>query len=74
MMLTRMSSLVRVKKVDQKEVRHLVLESGNKEGLLALHMSLHAKKKLNRKPNVFNVIFLSLDLGKYIKNSNLILT
>ena len=74
MMLTRMSSLVRVKKVDQKEVRHLVLESGNKEGLLALHVSLHARKTLNRKPNVFNVIFLTLDLGKYINNSNLILT
>ena len=43
-----------------------VLEIGNKEGLLALHVSLHARKTLNRKPNVFNVILLSLDLGKYI--------
>ena len=53
---------------------NVLLENGNKEGLLALHVSLHARKKLNRMPNVFNVIFLSLDLGKYINNSNLILT
>ena len=51
-----------------------MLESGNKEGLLALPVSLHARKTLNKKPNVFNGVFLSLDLGKYIKNSNLILT
>ena len=44
------------------------------QGLLALHVSLHARKTLNRKPNEFNVIFLSLDLGKYINISNLILT
>ena len=50
-----------------------LLES-DKEGLLALHVSLHARKTLNRKPNVFNVIFLSLELGKYINISNLILT
>ena len=50
-----------------------LLESGNNEGLLALHVSLHASKTLNKKPNVFNMIFLSLDVGKYI-NSNLILT
>ena len=31
---------------------HDLLESGNKEGLLALHVSLHARKTLNRKPNV----------------------
>ena len=49
-----------------------MLESGNKEGLLVLHVSLHARKTLNRKPNVFNVIFLSLDLGKYINYSNMI--
>ena len=51
-----------------------MLESGNKEGLLALHVYLHARKTLNKKPNVFIVIFLSLDLGNYINNSNLILT
>ena len=51
-----------------------MLESGNKVGLLALHVSLHARKTLNRKPNVFNATFLSLDLGKYIDKSNLILT
>ena len=51
-----------------------MLESGNKEGLLALHVSLHAMNSLNRNPSVFNVIFLSLDLGKYINYSNLILT
>ena len=51
-----------------------LLESGTKEGILALHVSLHARKTLNRKPNVFNVIVLSLDLGKYITYSNLILT
>ena len=52
----------------------VLLESGNKEGRLALHVSLNARKTLNRKPNVFNVIFLSLEIGKYINNSNLILT
>ena len=51
-----------------------MLESDNKEGLLALHVSLHARKTLNTEPNVFNVIFLSLDLRKYINISNLILT
>ena len=51
-----------------------VLESDNKEGLLALHVSLHARKTLNMKANVFNVIYLSFDLGKYINNSNFILT
>ena len=51
-----------------------MLESGNKEGLIALHVSLHARKTLNKKPNVFNVVFLSLDVGKYINKSNLILT
>ena len=51
-----------------------MLDSGNKDGLLALYVSLHARKTLNKKPNVFNVIFLSLDLGKYINYSNLILT
>ena len=51
-----------------------MLESGYKEGLLALHVLLHARKTLNKKSNVFNVIFLNLDLGRYINNSNFILT
>ena len=51
-----------------------MLESARKEGIIELDVSLHARKTLNRKPNVFNMIFLSLDLGKYINNSKLILT
>ena len=56
------------------DMMQYLLESDNKEGFLALHVSLYSRKTLNRKPNIFNVIFLSLDLGKYINYSNLILT